>query len=48
VDIKNKCAANTQEHLYFIDSAHLSKKGSQFNTCNKKIMVRNATPVRLG
>ena len=29
VDIKNKCAANTQEHLYFIDSTHLSKKGSQ-------------------
>ena len=29
VDIKNKCAANTQEHLYFIDSTHLSKRGSE-------------------
>ena len=29
VDLKNKCVANTQEHLYFIDSTHLSKKGSE-------------------
>ena len=27
--LKNKCVANTQEHLYFIDSTHLSKKGSE-------------------
>ena len=27
--LKNKHAANTQEHLYFIDSTHLSKKGSE-------------------
>ena len=29
VNLKNKCAANTQDHLYFIDSTHLSKKGSE-------------------
>jgi peptidoglycan/LPS O-acetylase OafA/YrhL len=29
VDLKNKCVANTQDYLYFIDSTHLSKKGSE-------------------
>jgi len=27
--LKNKCVGNTQDHLYFIDSTHLSKKGSE-------------------
>ena len=27
-DLKDKCVANTQDHIYFIDSSHLSKKGS--------------------
>ena len=27
-DLKNKCVGNTKDHLYFIDSSHLSKKGS--------------------
>ena len=29
VDLKNKCVGNTQDHLYFIDETHLSKKGSE-------------------
>ena len=29
VDLKNKCVGNTIDHLYFIDSTHLSKKGSE-------------------
>ena len=29
VDLKNKCAGNTQDHIYFIDTTHLSKKGSE-------------------
>ena len=27
--LKNKCIGNTQDYLYFIDSSHLSKKGSE-------------------
>ena len=28
-DLKNKCVGNTQDHLYFTDFSHLSKKGSE-------------------
>tara|TARA_B100000795_G_scaffold218620_1_gene172750 strand:- start:3850 stop:5754 length:1905 start_codon:yes stop_codon:yes gene_type:complete len=27
--LKNKCIGNTQDYLYFIDTSHLSKKGSE-------------------
>jgi hypothetical protein len=27
--VKDKCIGNTQNHLYFIDTAHLSRKGSR-------------------
>ena len=27
--LKDKCIGNTQNHLYFIDAAHLSRKGSR-------------------
>jgi hypothetical protein len=27
--LKDKCVGNTQEHLYYIDKAHLSRKGSK-------------------
>ncbi|MDA9085154.1 SGNH hydrolase domain-containing protein, partial [Candidatus Pelagibacter sp.] len=39
--LKDKCIANTQDHIYYIDSLHLSKKGSELISIDLANIIDN-------